>query len=181
MVEDYSHTGLSLREHPVAFLREDLWRRRIVTCKDAMDTRYAGRKPPASSSSASARVPPRASCSSPSRTRPASPTSSSGPKVFEQHRRIVLSAGMIAVTGRLQREGEVVHLVAHRITDLSRELASIGDSRATFPLLHGRGNEVRSSSALVDPRTQSKGLRTRDTYIPDAHLDAIRVKTRDFR
>ena len=40
-------------------------------------------------------------------------------KVFEQHRRIVLSSGMIAVKGRVQREGEVVHLVAHRITDLS--------------------------------------------------------------
>ena len=103
------------------------------------------------------------------------------PKVFERHRRIVLSAGMIAVKGRVQREGEVVHLVAHRITDLSRELASIGDRQAAFPLSHGRGDEVRRGSALVDARTPSKGLRTRDIYIPDLHLDAIRVKTRDFR
>ena len=33
---------------------------------------------------------------------------------------------MIAVTARVQREGEVVHFVVHRITDLSRELAGVG-------------------------------------------------------
>ncbi|MGR3199770.1 MAG: error-prone DNA polymerase, partial [Paracoccus sp. (in: a-proteobacteria)] len=32
VVSDYSHTGLSLRRHPVAFLREGLARRRIATC-----------------------------------------------------------------------------------------------------------------------------------------------------
>src|SRR3546814_4031927 len=31
VVEDYGHVGLSLRSHPVAFLRPDLRRRRIVT------------------------------------------------------------------------------------------------------------------------------------------------------
>jgi error-prone DNA polymerase len=39
----------------------------------------------------------------------------------------VLSAGMIAVRGRIQREGDVVHLVAQHLTDLSGELASVGD------------------------------------------------------
>lgn len=35
------------------------------------------------------------------------------PKVSETQRRIVLGAVMIAVRGRIQREGEVAHLVAH--------------------------------------------------------------------
>ena len=39
VVEDYRHLGLSLRSHPVSFLREDLRRRRIVTCAEAMDAR----------------------------------------------------------------------------------------------------------------------------------------------
>ena len=49
-----------------------------------------------------------------------------GLKTFEKCRRVVLSAGMIGVCGRIQREGDVVHLVAHRLTDLSGELASAG-------------------------------------------------------
>ena len=156
VVEDYSRTGLSLREHPVAFLRDDLRRRRIVTCKDAMTTRD-GRWLEAAGIVLV-------------RQRPGSAKGvmfitledETGianlvvwPKVFEAHRRLVLSAGMIAVKGRVQREGEVVHLVAHRITDLSRELASVGDRQTAFPLPHGSGDEVRSGSPAVDPRTQA--------------------------
>ena len=48
-------------------------------------------------------------------------------KVFEKYRRTVLAASMMAVRGRIQREGDVVHLVAHQLTDLSAELASVGD------------------------------------------------------
>jgi error-prone DNA polymerase len=25
VIEDYSHTGLTLRQHPIAFLRKDFW------------------------------------------------------------------------------------------------------------------------------------------------------------
>ncbi|CAM5330866.1 error-prone DNA polymerase [Aquamicrobium terrae] len=39
-------------------------------------------------------------------------------KVFEQFRRVVLSAGMIGIKGRIQPEGEVVHVVARDLFDL---------------------------------------------------------------
>ena len=39
VVEDYGHVGLSLRSHPVSFLRADLTKRRIVTCGEAMAAR----------------------------------------------------------------------------------------------------------------------------------------------
>lgn len=44
-------------------------------------------------------------------------------KVFEKFRRVLLSSAMLGVRGRIQREGEVVHLVSHQLTDLSAELA----------------------------------------------------------
>ena len=104
------------------------------------------------------------------------------PKVFEQNRRTILSAGMIAVRGRVQREGEVVHLVVQRLTDLSAELASVGERDTAFPLPHGRGDEFHHASPTPDPRGLApKGLRTRDMYVRDLHIDSIKVKTRDFR
>ncbi|RUX97066.1 error-prone DNA polymerase, partial [Mesorhizobium sp. M2A.F.Ca.ET.040.01.1.1] len=39
VVEDYGHVGLTLRSHPLSFLRADLHRRRIVTCQEAMQAR----------------------------------------------------------------------------------------------------------------------------------------------
>jgi error-prone DNA polymerase len=64
------------------------------------------------------------------------------PSLYERQRRIILAAGMIAVQGRIQREGDVVHLVTNQLTDLSAELAGVGDRDNSFPLPHGRGDQI---------------------------------------
>jgi error-prone DNA polymerase len=104
------------------------------------------------------------------------------PNVFEKQRRVILSAGMLGIHGRIQREGEVVHLIAHRLTDLSEALASVGDRDAAFPLPHGRGDEFHHGSPGIDPRSLPPTERkTRAIFRPDLPIDAIKVKTRDFR
>jgi error-prone DNA polymerase len=102
------------------------------------------------------------------------------PIVFEKQRRVILSAGMLAVYGRIQREGEVVHLVGHRLTDLSQELASVGDRGAAFPLPHGRGDELHHRSPGIDPRSMPKGSKPRDIADPYGPIDQIKVKARNF-
>jgi error-prone DNA polymerase len=39
VVEDFGHVGLTLRSHPVSFLRGDLRRQRVVPCAEAMQAR----------------------------------------------------------------------------------------------------------------------------------------------
>jgi error-prone DNA polymerase len=100
-------------------------------------------------------------------------------KVFDKHRRVVLAANMIAVRGRVQREGEVVHLVAHHLTDLTATLASIRERESSEP--HGRGDQLRHG-ASPDPRvSRSKGSPAPDGRISDLQGDAIRMKIRDFK
>lgn len=48
------------------------------------------------------------------------------PTLFEKRRRVVLGSSMMAINGRIQREGEVVHLVAQQFFDLSGELVGVG-------------------------------------------------------
>lgn len=43
-------------------------------------------------------------------------------KLYERHRRAVIAARMLRVTGRLQREAGVVHIVAEEIEDISHLL-----------------------------------------------------------
>jgi error-prone DNA polymerase len=73
-------------------------------------------------------------------------------------------------------------LVAHQLADLSAELATVGNRDIAFPLPHGRGDQVTHAGGGPDPRElPPKGLRTRDTYIPDPpRTDAIKVKSRNF-
>jgi error-prone DNA polymerase len=179
VVEDYTHTGLTLRQHPVSFLRPDLSRRRILTCADAVSSRdrrwvdLAGlvlvRQRPGSAKGVMFMT---------IEDETGVANIVIWEKVFEQFRRVVLGAGMIGVKGRIQREGEVVHVVARELFDLSAELASVGARDAGFPLPHGRGDEFHHGSPSPDPRGLPKARNLVDPYL---HIDEIKVKTRDFR
>jgi error-prone DNA polymerase len=128
VVEDYRSIGLSLRDHPVSFLRATLEQRRITRCADLAQRRDGTRLTVAGIVLV--------------RQRPGSAQGvlfvtiedESGhanlivwPSVFERQRRLLLSATMIACRGKLQKEGEVIHVIADEITDLSALLRSVGD------------------------------------------------------
>jgi len=182
VVEDYGDIGLTLRNHPVSFPREDLAKRRIVTFREAMQARdgkwleAAGLvlvcQPPGSAKGLMFIT--------------IEDESGIGNllvwvKTFEKYRRIVLGAGMRGAYGRIQREGEVVHLVAHQRSNLSSYLGSVGGRDAAFPLPHGRGDEFHNGAPRPDPRGSPKGPQPRDIVDPDLHLNAIKAKARDFR
>ena len=180
VVEDYVHMGLSLRVHPMSFLRAEFRRRKILTCEQAMqapDNKWletAGivlvrQKPGSAKGMMFITIEDETGIAN----------LVIWPSLYEKQRRIILSSGMMAVYGRVQREGEVVHLVAHRLADLSAELASIGNQDMAFPVPHGRGDEAKHGGG-PDPR-ETLGRKAREIYIPDLHLETIKVKTRDFR
>jgi error-prone DNA polymerase len=180
VVEDYRQVGLTLRAHPVSFLREDLRGRRIVTCAEAMQSRD-GR-----SLQVAGVVLMRQRPGSAKGVMFITIEDETGianlvvwTAVFEKQRRIVLGAAMMAVHGRVQREGDVVHIIVHKLTDLSADLASVGHRDAPFPLPHGRGDEFHRGSPAIDPRTLPPG--PRDIYVPAHDINRIKVKTRDFR
>ena len=183
VVEDYGHVGLTLREHPVSFLRRDLAAQKVLTCADAGATRdgrgvrVAGlvlvRQKPGSAKGVMF-------ITIEDETGVANLVI--WPSLYEKQRRVILTARMLRIDGRIQREGDVVHVVAHRLHDLSETLASVGDRDGSFPLPHGRGDGFHHGSPGHDPRDQPpRGVKPRDIYIPDLSLEAIRVRTRDFR
>ena len=67
------------------------------------------------------------------------------------------------------------------MADLSAELATVGNRDVAFPLSHGRGDQATHAGGGPDPRElPPKGLRTRDIYVPDLHIDIIKAKSRNF-
>ena len=71
------------------------------------------------------------------------------PKVFEANRRTVMGSRLLGVTGRVQREGLVIHVVAEKLYDWSTDLDRIAEidqpkDGAQFRLPFGRGDEARS-------------------------------------
>jgi error-prone DNA polymerase len=66
------------------------------------------------------------------------------PKVYDRFRRAVIGARLMRVTGRLQREGGIIHLIAEDVQDLSAELALLADpGPVAIDPTGGRGDEAR--------------------------------------
>jgi error-prone DNA polymerase len=76
------------------------------------------------------------------------------PKIYETHRRAVIGARLMRVTGRLQREGAVIHLIAEGVEDVSAALARLaGPLGPAIDPTGGRGDEARHPvPARVVPR-----------------------------
>jgi len=186
VVEDYRSVGLSLRSHPVAFLRTTLREQGMVTCAGLAHLRDGRR----------VAVPGIVLV----RQKPGSAKGvmfitiedETGvanlvlwPDRYARQRRLVLSAGMIACHGRVQREGAVIHVVTDRLEDLSDLLRSVGERDEVGPIRHGC-DDAAMQPAGPDPRKE-QGAGTDDrTAWTVASIDlqfgaGIKVPTRDFR
>jgi error-prone DNA polymerase len=131
VVNDYRFLRLSLRAHPAQFLRADLTAHRIIR-NEALHHLASG---------ARATISGLVTC----RQRPGS---AKGvvfmtiedesavanvivwPKVFERLRPIVLGARYVMVTGRVQSESGVIHVVAEQLADLTVWLAKLAEHGA---------------------------------------------------
>ena len=126
LVADYCNLGFTLRRHPLALLRAQLQQRRFVP---AGELAQAGH-----------RALVRAAGIVVGRQRPGTATGivfvtledETGltnvvvhPQLVERQRRELLGASLLGVFGQLQVEGQVVHLVAKRLVDLSAWLGRL--------------------------------------------------------
>jgi len=136
VAEDYVATGLSLKAHPVSFFRDDLTRlgalrnaeQRGETLRQDQTVTVAGlvliRQQPGTAKGVIFMT-------------LEDETDIANiivwPKVFARNRRTVMTARFLAVRGRLQRAGLVVHVVAQSFVDLSAQLRRLTDGDLPAP------------------------------------------------
>ncbi|WCR09482.1 error-prone DNA polymerase [Paracoccus stylophorae] len=83
--------------------------------------------------------------------------------IYRQFRREVMGGRLLRVTGRLEREGIVVHLIAERIEDLSPRISDLGSPLEdavglTRPEADDAPRPRRHAPAARHPREQAKRL-----------------------
>ena len=182
VVEDYRSTGLSLRAHPLAFLRESLQARGYVPCQSIRSARNGSRisiaglllvrQMPGSAKGVMFIT---------LEDESANANLIVWPSVFERNRRTILSASMMGCRGKAQHESGVIHLIVEEVSDLSSELKRISGLDTAFPLVPGRGDEARHGGHGPDSRDPTPITRPRDRYEPDLHIDTLMLKARNFR
>ncbi len=135
VVADYRSLGLSLKGHPLAFLRDRLAARgvvanaRLANLPPGRTVKVAGlvlvrQRPDTASGVIFATL----------EDETAIANTIVWAQVFERFRHPFLAASLLCVEGPLQREGPVIHVVARRIVDLTHELRALADRGADGPV-----------------------------------------------
>ena len=133
IVADYRRLGLTLRRHPLALLRRQLRDKRIVTAEDISHTphgrltRVAGivigrQRPDTKSGVVFVTLEDETGATNVIVWR----------DVGDRQRRELLNARLMAVYGRVEREGEVVHVIAGRLVDMTPMLGSLPTKSRDF-------------------------------------------------
>lgn len=168
VIQDYRSLSLSLKAHPLSFVRDELARRRfranevLPTWRQNAWIRIAGlvlvRQRPGSAKGVVF----------------ATLEDETGianvivwPKVLEKYRPIVLGARCIGVSGWVQSESGVVHVVAHSLEDLTPLLANLsedadpitGPNRTRHPAQLGNHTQITSLANADEVRRPQDDIR----------------------
>ncbi len=129
VIQDYATTSLSLKAHPVSFVREKLSllhvrsTQDLAEAKDGDMVKVAGlvlvRQRPGTASGI---------CFITIEDETGNTNLVVFQKLFDQYRREILGAKLLMVEGRLQIEGEVVHVIVKRCFDLTKLLRGLTPS-----------------------------------------------------
>jgi error-prone DNA polymerase len=154
VIEDYRRLSLSLKAHPASFMRARLSARGILRSEALRSVRNGERVTVAGLVLVRQR-----------------PGTASGvifmtledetgvaniivwPKIFERLRAIVLGARFVAVTGKLQSEQGVIHIVAERMQDLTPMLGLLSEAGETISAL-AHADEVRRPQMTMAQKRQ---------------------------
>jgi error-prone DNA polymerase len=171
VAEDYSVFGLSLRNHPMTFFREEMKAKRMAAAADLKTlpngkfVKIAGlvlfrQRPGTAKGTIFVTIEDETGAAN----------LIVWPKVAESHRRAVFGAKVIFCEGILQKESNVIHVVSRRLDDWTPLLRRLKPESSAFGLRFGRGDEAAHASG---------GGGTLPSKIKPYWTDAL--KSRDFR
>jgi error-prone DNA polymerase len=159
VIEDYSATALSLKAHPISFVREKLsllYVRSTAKLAEAFDgefLRAAGlvlvRQRPGTA---------KGICFITIEDETGFSNLVVFPDIFDRYRKEILQAKLLMVEGKLQREGEVVHLIVSRCFDLTKLLRGLTlTNNQNLPVLTlSRADETTNPFPSKDIKTKGK-------------------------
>ncbi|VVT14750.1 error-prone DNA polymerase [Erythrobacter sp. EC-HK427] len=193
VVADYQTTRLSLKAHPMAFLRPALAERGFVRACDLRNRKFrsmvhvAGvvliRQRPGSAKGV---------CFITLEDETGVINLVVWPDLKEKQRRVVMGSRLMEVRGRVEYDDEVIHVIAQHMTDATHQLHALSDDLLNAPL--ARADHVTSplpqgrnlTSLTSEERRDRKAIRPRDLVDDLGHAARhprdVRIipKSRDF-
>jgi error-prone DNA polymerase len=181
VVNDYRTLRLSLKAHPMSFLRARVAQARIASCADLKKMRdgtwvsVAGvvlvRQRPGSAQGVVFMT---------IEDETGVANSVIWPKVLERERKVVMGARLVVVHGRIQRHEDIIHVVAARLEDRSDWLRLLTEEGEVLSLAIAHGDHVKHAGG-EDSRERLRE-RAHPRWHPRRHPRNERIipRSRDF-
>lgn len=159
VIRDYAATTLSLKAHPVSFLRDKLQLLHIVSATDLQHIdngtriKIAGlvlvRQRPGTANGV---------CFITIEDETGSANLVVFQKFFDQYRKVIIGSKLLMVEGKVQKEGEVIHVIVDRCYNLTPLLNKLfaTENQQSFKLAYSRADE-RTGPAIVKKEIFDKG------------------------
>jgi error-prone DNA polymerase len=155
VVQDYAATSLSLKAHPVSFIREQLTRLHIRTldslsqAKDGDQVKVAGlilvRQRPGTASGI---------CFITLEDETGNANLVVFKKLFDKYRKEIIQSRLLMAEGHLQREGEVIHVIVKRCFDITGLLQYLTAPQIEELAVKQSRSDETSSPFLIPPYSQ---------------------------
>ena len=169
VVYDYAATSLSLKAHPVSFVREKLTQLHIIStaslasCKDGYEVKVAGlilvRQRPGTAGGI---------CFMTIEDETGVANLVIFKNLFETFRKEILQSRLIMAEGKVQIEGEVIHVIVKRCYDFSKMLRTLTERRNDdLPILTLARPDEKSIPAPQNKRSQVREAR-QEMIFPEA-------------
>ena len=180
VVEDYRRLSLSLKAHPVAFMRRRLEARGILR-SDALAEIASGKRVVVAGLVLVRQRPGTASGVIFMTIEDEAGIANVivWPKVFERLRPIVIGARFVAVTGKLQSQDSVMHVIAERLEDLTPMLGLLSERGPQLDV-SGPADEARRPPPAGGDRRGSKAPRASPVMAPAPAAQTIETEERDL-
>ena len=166
VVADYQTTRLSLKAHPMAFLRPDLAERGFVRACDLRERKFrsvvqvAGvvliRQRPGSAKGV---------CFITLEDETGVVNLVVWPDLKEKQRKVVMGARLMEVRGRVEYDDEVIHVIAQHMTDASHQLYRLSDDMLQAPIARADHCNSPLPSGKMNPRNDLRDG-AEDSYRP---------------
>jgi error-prone DNA polymerase len=133
VVEDYRHLHLSLKAHPVSFLRAELDARKILRHELLPDLQPGRRVTVGGLVLVRQRPGTGNAIFMTLEDETGVANTILWPRTFEEYRPVIMGGRLVSVTGVLQNEKGVIHIVAEHLEDLSPLLRTLSDDQPKLP------------------------------------------------
>lgn len=166
VVQDYATVGLSLKAHPVSFIRSQLEMLRILSTHVVNNDTINGQQVKVAGLVLVRQRPGTAGgvCFITIEDETGFINLVVFAKLFETYRKEILHSKLLMVEGRLQREGQVVHVIVSKCTDLTKMLGKLLQrEQEDMPVL--KSSEVDEKNAPY--RSQNKREQVREDIAKD--------------